>query len=129
MAVTENRESPLGHYDNVLCEARPKAELIANKYIFELHTILRDEEHLAIEATEEDFGLVPKISASIIVINKLTVEKQEVLNPFMGPRMFCKAASRLKRRFIGIGIDPQRFDLAKTNLKMKIREGLREINE
>ena len=46
MAVTENRETPLSHYDKVLCEARQKGELIANKYIFELYTILRDEEHL-----------------------------------------------------------------------------------
>ena len=82
MAVTENRESSLSHYHNVLCEARPKAKLIANKYIFELHTILRDEEHLAIEATEEDFGLVPKISASIIVLDRLTVEKQAVLTTY-----------------------------------------------
>src|SRR3546814_878824 len=102
MVVTEDRESLLSHYDKVLCEARQKGELIANKYIFELYTILRDEEHLAIEATEEDFGLVPKISASIIVIDRQTEEKQAVLNPFMGARTFCKAASRLKRQFIGI---------------------------
>jgi hypothetical protein len=36
----------LSHYDEVLQEARQKGELIANKYIFELYTILRDEEHL-----------------------------------------------------------------------------------
>ena len=94
-----------------------------------LINILRDEEHLAIEATEEDSGLVPKISASIIVIDKLTVEKQAVLDPFMGARTFCKAPSKLKRQFIGIEIDPQRFDLAKTNLRMKIRDRLREMNE
>jgi hypothetical protein len=34
------------HYDEVLQEARQKGELIANKYIFELYTILRDEEDL-----------------------------------------------------------------------------------
>jgi hypothetical protein len=34
------------HYDEVLDEARKKGELIANKYIFELYIILRDEEHL-----------------------------------------------------------------------------------
>lgn len=39
----------LSHYDDVLQEARQKGELIANKYIFELYTILRDEEHLAPE--------------------------------------------------------------------------------
>lgn len=36
----------LSHHDEVLQEARQKGELIANKYIFELYTILRDEEHL-----------------------------------------------------------------------------------
>jgi hypothetical protein len=36
----------ISHYDEVLYEARKKGELIANKYIFELYTILRDEEHL-----------------------------------------------------------------------------------
>lgn len=36
----------LNHYDEVLQESRQKGELIANKYIFELYTILRDEEHL-----------------------------------------------------------------------------------
>jgi hypothetical protein len=36
----------LSHYDEVLEEARQKGELIANKYIFELYAILRDEEHL-----------------------------------------------------------------------------------
>lgn len=36
----------MGHYDEVLDEARKKGELIANKYIFELYTILRDEENL-----------------------------------------------------------------------------------
>lgn len=33
-------------YEEVLDEARKKGELIANKYIFELYTILRDEENL-----------------------------------------------------------------------------------
>jgi hypothetical protein len=36
----------LSHYDEVLQEAREKGELIANKYIFELYAILRDEEYL-----------------------------------------------------------------------------------
>jgi hypothetical protein len=40
MTITENRETPLSHYDKVLCEARQKGELIANKYIFELYTFL-----------------------------------------------------------------------------------------
>jgi hypothetical protein len=39
-------EMTLSHYDEVLQEARQKGELIANKYTFELYTILRDEERL-----------------------------------------------------------------------------------
>jgi hypothetical protein len=39
----------LSHYDEVLYEARKEGELTANKYIFELYTILRDEEHLTPE--------------------------------------------------------------------------------
>jgi len=34
------------HYDDILLEARRNGETIANKYIFELYTILREEEHL-----------------------------------------------------------------------------------
>ena len=36
----------MSHYDEVLYEARKKGETIANMYIFELYTILRDEEQL-----------------------------------------------------------------------------------
>lgn len=36
----------MSRYDEVLDEARKKGELIANKYIFELYNILRDEENL-----------------------------------------------------------------------------------
>jgi 16S rRNA G966 N2-methylase RsmD len=47
------------------------------------------------------------------VIENLTVENQIVLDPFMGAGTFGLAALRLKRQFIGIEIDPQRFELAK----------------
>lgn len=36
----------MSHYDDVLSEARKQGELTANKYIFELYTILKDEENL-----------------------------------------------------------------------------------
>jgi hypothetical protein len=36
----------MSHYDEVLDEARKKGEILANKYIFELYSILRDEERL-----------------------------------------------------------------------------------
>jgi hypothetical protein len=35
----------MSRYDEVLDEARKKGEILANKYIFELYCILRDEEH------------------------------------------------------------------------------------
>jgi DNA modification methylase len=51
------------------------------------------------------------------IINGLTVgENQTVLDPFMGSGTFGRAALKLKRRFIGIEIDPQRFEIAKANL-------------
>jgi hypothetical protein len=40
------KRNSMSHYDEVLDEARKKEELIANKYIFELYTVLRDEENL-----------------------------------------------------------------------------------
>jgi hypothetical protein len=36
----------MSRYDEVLDEARKKGEILANKYIFELYCILRDDEHL-----------------------------------------------------------------------------------
>ena len=50
------------------------------------------------------------------VIDNLSVEGQVVLDPLMGIGTFGAAALKLKRRFIGIEIDSQRFELAKTNL-------------
>jgi DNA modification methylase len=50
------------------------------------------------------------------IIENLTVENQTVLDPFMGAGNFGKAALKLKRQFIGIEIDPERFELAKANI-------------
>ena len=50
------------------------------------------------------------------IIENLTVENQTVLDPFMGVGNFGKAALKLKRQFIGIEIDPERFELAKANI-------------
>jgi hypothetical protein len=41
------RRSELSHYDDVLDELRQKGQKLANQYIVELYTILRDEEKLA----------------------------------------------------------------------------------
>jgi DNA modification methylase/ParB-like chromosome segregation protein Spo0J len=50
------------------------------------------------------------------IIDNLTVENQLVLDPFMGVGTFGLAALKLKRQFIGIEIDPEKFGIAKTNL-------------
>jgi len=38
----------LSHYDNVLVNLRRKGEMLANQYIVELYTILREEEKLVV---------------------------------------------------------------------------------
>lgn len=43
---TSSELSSISHYDNVLIELRQKGERLANQYIIELYTILRDEEKM-----------------------------------------------------------------------------------
>jgi ParB-like chromosome segregation protein Spo0J len=50
------------------------------------------------------------------VISRLTVENQIVLDPMMGSGTTGSAALQLKRKFIGIEINPQTFEIAKANL-------------
>ena len=50
------------------------------------------------------------------VISRLTVENQIVLDPMMGSGTTGTASKKLNRTFIGIEIDPQRFEVAKANL-------------
>jgi ParB-like chromosome segregation protein Spo0J len=50
------------------------------------------------------------------VISRLTVENQIVLDPMMGSGTTGIACKKLNRKFIGIEIDPQRFEVAKANL-------------
>lgn len=50
------------------------------------------------------------------IIDKLTVENQIVLDPFMGVGTFGVAALKLKRQFIGIETDPEIFERAKAKL-------------
>ena len=50
------------------------------------------------------------------VISRLTVENQIVLDPMMGSGTTGIASKKLNRKFIGIEIDPQRFEIAKSNL-------------
>jgi site-specific DNA-methyltransferase (adenine-specific) len=50
-------------------------------------------------------------------IKYLTVPNQVVLDPFLGSGTTGVAAINLKRQFIGIEIDPKRFEVAKANLE------------
>ena len=50
------------------------------------------------------------------VISRLTLENQTVLDPMMGSGTTGLAALQLNRKFIGIEIDPQNFEIAKANL-------------
>ena len=43
----------MSHYDNVLAELKEKGERLANQYVLELYTILRDEEKLSPEDCRE----------------------------------------------------------------------------
>ncbi len=49
-------------------------------------------------------------------ISRLTVENQLVLDPFMGSGTTGIASIKLNRQFIGIEIDQERFDIAKSRL-------------
>jgi ParB-like chromosome segregation protein Spo0J len=72
-----------------------------------------------IESEPPDKRLYEWTQSSIeagFIINKLTVENQRVLDPFMGEGTFGLAALKLNRQFIGIEIDPERFGTAKTKL-------------
>jgi site-specific DNA-methyltransferase (adenine-specific) len=50
------------------------------------------------------------------VIERLTVKYQSVLDPMMGTGTTGIAAKKLQRKFIGIEIDPETFEIAKANL-------------
>ncbi len=50
------------------------------------------------------------------VISRLTVENQTILDPMMGSGTTGAAALKLKRRFIGIEIDSDKFQIARSRL-------------
>jgi DNA modification methylase len=58
--------------------------------------------------------------AATHVISRLTFENQVVIDPMMGSGTTGIAALKLKRKFIGIEMDPQRFEIAKANLTKEL---------
>lgn len=50
------------------------------------------------------------------VISRLTLEGQTVFDPMMGSGTTGAAAVKLRRRFIGIEIDSDKFEVAKTRI-------------
>lgn len=64
-------------------------------------------------------SLTPTVEAEH-VISKLTVEGDTVLDCFMGSGTTGIAALRLKRKFIGIEIDEDRFNVARGNIARAI---------
>jgi ParB-like chromosome segregation protein Spo0J len=57
------------------------------------------------------------------VISKLTVENQIVLDPMMGSGTTGIAALNLKRQFIGIEIDKNKFEIAEANISRHLHQG------
>ena len=50
------------------------------------------------------------------MISRLTVENQVVLDPFLGGATTAIAALKLNRRFIGIEIEEDTFNIAKSRI-------------
>ena len=60
------------------------------------------------------------------IIKGLTLEGQTVLDPFCGAGTTAIAALRLKRRFIGIDIDPRAIEAAKANITLSLQSQIQE---
>ena len=52
------------------------------------------------------------------VIRELTVENQIIVDPFMGSGTTGIAAINLNRKFIGIEIDKERFEIARHRINL-----------
>jgi hypothetical protein len=59
------------------------------------------------------------------VISRLTIEGQTVCDPMMGEGTSGVAATKLGRRFIGIEVDSERFDVAKARIS---KAAVSEVN-
>jgi ParB-like chromosome segregation protein Spo0J len=54
------------------------------------------------------------------IISRLTVEGQIIFDPFMGSGTTGIAALKMNRKFIGIDIDPETFEIAKTRIAITV---------
>jgi DNA modification methylase len=64
-----------------------------------------------------------------ILIRYLTLENQVVIDPIMGSGVTGIAALKLKRKFIGIEIDPKTFEIAKANVSKFLHERKKESSQ
>ncbi|MGH9965350.1 MAG: DNA methyltransferase [Nitrososphaeraceae archaeon] len=60
------------------------------------------------------------------IIKGLTLEGQTVLDPFCGAGTTAIAVLRLKRKFIGIDIDPRAIEATKANLTLSLQSQIQE---
>src|SRR5438105_459423 len=62
-------------------------------------------------------------------ISRRTVVGDTILDPFMGSGTTCISTLNLKRQFIGIEINPERFEVAKARIAKYQVEPRRDISD
>jgi ParB-like chromosome segregation protein Spo0J len=72
----------------------------------------------------DDWGQSP--AEAEYCIEKLTAKNDLVLDPFMGGGTTASACIKLKRRFVGIDINPEKIKLAKARLAKKLNSNSAE---
>ncbi len=62
------------------------------------------------------------------IISRLTVKGQTVFDPMLGSGSFGEVALKIKRKFVGMEIDPETFEIANIRLGKVIDDTLKEGN-
>ena len=79
---------------------------------------------LRVNITNEDKGLhvaQKPLKLMELLISLVTIEDQNILDPFMGSGTTCLAAKNLHRHFTGIDIDPKNISLAQQRLNSSVQ--------